>query len=227
MSDAGPVSGSGAPDGGTGGPPDAAGGPLRSRHHPSTLAVAFRPPARPLSDGVVQLRVWHPDDLDQLVACCQDPEIPRWTLVPDPYTRADGEDFLRRVPDNWRMGWAALLCANPADDPSRVVGGFGLFPEDEGTARVGYWVAREHRGQGVGGRALRLLCAWAHENGFVRLQADVIVGNEPSARLLESVGFTREGVLRSSIVQRGVRHDGVMFSLLPGELRPLWPDRAR
>lgn len=192
----------------------------RVRNHPSTLPVAFLPPPGPLSDGVVQLRIWHPDDLDQLVVCCQDPEVPRWTLMPDPYTRADGEEFLAGVPDNWRMGRGAVFCVNPADSPATVIGGFGLFAEGEGTGRIGYWVAASHRRQGVGTRALRLLCAWAQQSGFVRLQADVIVGNEASPRVLEAVGFQREGVLRSSIVQRGHRHDGIMYSLLPGELTP-------
>lgn len=189
--------------------------------HPSALPVAFLPPSAPLCDGVVQLRIWRPADLEQLVACCQDPEVPRWTLMPEPYTAADGEEFLARVPDDWRTGRGAPFCVTPADDGDRVIGGFGLFPEEEGTGRVGYWVAAGHRRQGVGGRALRLLCAWAHASGFVRLQADVIAGNEASPRLLTSVGFQREGVLRSSIVQRGHRHDGIMFSLLPGELRAL------
>jgi RimJ/RimL family protein N-acetyltransferase len=190
------------------------------RSHPSTMPVAFLPPPAPLTDGVVQLRIWHPDDLDQLVACCQDPEIPRWTLMPSPYTREDGEDFLARVPESWRMGQGAVFCVAPAAEPTRVIGGFGLFAEGEGSGRIGYWIAASHRRQGVASRALRLLCAWGQASGFVRLQADVIVGNEGSPRVLEAVGFRREGVLRSSIVQRGIRHDGIMYSLLPGELRP-------
>ena len=43
--------------------------------------------------------------------------------------------------------------------------------------------------------------------------------NIASQRVAEKAGFTREGVLRSMLVNRdGSRRDGVMFSLLPEEL---------
>ena len=52
----------------------------------------------------------------------------------------------------------------------------------------------------------------------VQLQADL--RNEASQRVAEKVGFTREGVLRSSrFNERRGRVDFVIYSLLPGELR--------
>jgi RimJ/RimL family protein N-acetyltransferase len=183
--------------------------------------IAFRPPSPPLSEGVVQLRIWHPDDLDQLVAGVQDPEVTRWTLVPEPYTEADGEQFLASVPDEWRTGRGAVFCINPADEASKVIGGIGLFTTGPGVARIGYWVALEARRRGVGARAVRLLCRWAFDEvGLARIEADVIPGNDASMRTLESVGFVREGLLRSGILQRGVRLDGVLFGLLPDDLSP-------
>jgi RimJ/RimL family protein N-acetyltransferase len=52
-----------------------------------------------LRDGDLVLRPKRPDDLDAVTAACQDPEIPRWTFVPSPYTRADAEAFLARSAD--------------------------------------------------------------------------------------------------------------------------------
>ena len=44
--------------------------------------------------------------------------------------------------------------------------------------------------------------------------------NVASQRVAEKVGFQREGVLRAHLPHRDGRvRDGVMFSLLPGELR--------
>jgi hypothetical protein len=72
-------------------------------------------------------------------------------------------------------------------------------------------------------RALRLGIPWAFaEHALARVQAFVSLDNEPSARLLERLGFVREGVLRS---YRGPRRDRVAFSILPDELtRPIEPD---
>ncbi len=48
----------------------------------------------PLSDGVVTLRGFESSDVDMLVELCRDPEIPRWTLVPSPYTAQHAHEYL-------------------------------------------------------------------------------------------------------------------------------------
>jgi hypothetical protein len=34
-----------------------------------------------------------------ITVACQDPEIPRWTQVPSPYTEQDAVTFLRAAPE--------------------------------------------------------------------------------------------------------------------------------
>jgi ribosomal-protein-alanine N-acetyltransferase len=66
-------------------------------------------------------------------------------------------------------------------------------------------------------RGLRLVVAWGFaELGLARVQAFASPENDRSVRLLERLGFAREGVLRS---YRGAGEDRVAFSVLPGELR--------
>lgn len=86
---------------------------------------------------------------------------------------------------------------------------------------IGYWCAREARGRGVVPRAARLICRHAFESvGVERLQLTADPSNRASQRVVEKVGFRREGVLRSHMrYPAGRRRDSVMFSLLPGELR--------
>jgi RimJ/RimL family protein N-acetyltransferase len=77
------------------------------------------------------------------------------------------------------------------------------------------------RGRGIASRAVRLAARWALEDcGVARLQLRADVRNEPSQRVAEKAGFTREGVLRSSrySARQGRRVDFAMYSLLPGEL---------
>ena len=39
-------------------------------------------PNPPLTDGEIRLRAWKARDAPAVTAACQDPEIPRWTVVP-------------------------------------------------------------------------------------------------------------------------------------------------
>jgi RimJ/RimL family protein N-acetyltransferase len=193
---------------------------------------SFEPPDPPLTDGVVQLRSWREEDLDGLVAACQDPEIPRWTLMPDPYTQEAGVDFLGRVPTEWSSGNGAPFCINPAGEPGELIGAIGVFPhEPRSVGGVGYWITRRHRRQGHAVRAIHLLVQWAFaEVGFERLVADVIVGNEASERTLLAAGFTRIGPVDGGIVQRGTVVDATLFGLVPergGRARRLFGGRAR
>ena len=52
-----------------------------------------------LEDDAIRLRPFTVDDVPAIVAACQDPEIPRWTRVPSPYTEADAREFLADPPD--------------------------------------------------------------------------------------------------------------------------------
>lgn len=190
-------------------------------------AVAFRPPWPPLGDDLVALRLWSPDDLDQLVEALRDPEIPRWTLMPDPYTRGDALEFLRGVPDHWRTGTGAVFCITPADRTEQVLGAIGLYTHPMHTAQAGYWVAAEARGRGVATRALRLVSAWAFEHTtLARLELTVFPGNTASMRVAEGAGYQREGLVRQAVEQRGVRRDAWLYSRLPDDPVPPLPTRT-
>lgn len=143
-----------------------------------------------LDDGVVALRPPVPDDVDVITEACQDPEIPRWTRVPAPYTREHAIEFVERSARTWRQGTDAPFVIVEAET-HELLGAIGVHRfggEDDGP-EVGYWLKREARGRGVATRALRLVADWAgHELGVrVLLQADV--RNVASRRVAEKVGF--------------------------------------
>ncbi len=51
-----------------------------------------------------------------------------------------------------------------------------------------------------------------------RIEADVTVGNDASVRVLEKLGFQREGLLRQRGYWKGSYHDLWLFSLLRDEI---------
>jgi ribosomal-protein-alanine N-acetyltransferase len=54
-------------------------------------------------------------------------------------------------------------------------------------------------------------------NGIWRVEAHVRIGNTASERVLERLGFEREGVKRKYLRHGDERVDATMFSLLPGD----------
>jgi RimJ/RimL family protein N-acetyltransferase len=58
---------------------------------------------------------------------------------------------------------------------------------------IGYWLAREHWGKGLGTQALRL---FLQAETTRPLYADPFGGNEASIRVLEKLGFRKAGTVR-------------------------------
>jgi RimJ/RimL family protein N-acetyltransferase len=153
-----------------------------------------------LRDGDLVMRPKRPGDVDALVAACQDPEIPRWTFVPSPYTRADAEHFLTISAQEAAAGSAVHLLAVDADDGS-VLGSFSVMEIDRepGYGEIGYWVAAEARGRGIATRATQLLADWARsELGLTRIEILPHKDNGPSRRVAEKAGFRDTGALVGS-----------------------------
>jgi RimJ/RimL family protein N-acetyltransferase len=174
-----------------------------------------------LADDVVALRAPEARDVDQIVAACQDPDIPRYTRVPTPYGRSDAEDYVRNAAAGRAAGTDLSLVIVGAADDSVVLGAAGVhrLAEDRSVAEVGYWIESSARRRGIATRALRLVSRWVVADLAVqRLELLAATDNTGSHRVAEAAGFTREGVLRSYFRHRRGLLDITMFSLLPSDL---------
>jgi RimJ/RimL family protein N-acetyltransferase len=154
-------------------------------------------PYPPLTDGVVLLRAPRESDAEALHEAAQDPEIARWTSVPENYTlelaQAYIADSLAAVREGRRVNLFALRSAGG------LVGVYGTPVLDRATrtAELGYWVAEPMRGQGLGTRALVLFRDWLHESvGFRRLELLIHIDNPRSRRMGERAGFADTGERR-------------------------------
>ena len=165
---------------------------------------------------MVKLRPWREEDIPALVEVCQDPEIPRWTRVPSPYTEEDARAFIRDTLSGERAEMARAIVDAESGE---LLGAVGLRLPEPDVGEVGYWLAVRARRRGVATRAVKLMCRWAFDEfSLARMQLHTLPGNVASERVAERAGFTREGVLRQYAVMKGERTDITMFSLLPGEL---------
>ncbi len=161
------------------------------------------------------LRPWSEQDIDAITEACQDPEIHRYVPIPSPYTRANAEevrppdraegraaaaDVSLSAPSSWRPArrWAPWACTGSKGSARRSVarGRSGTGPPRARAAGV-------HDGGGARASAAGLSRAW----DLARIEWLATAGNEASRRVVEKLGFTREGTLRSYAVFRDQRID--------------------
>jgi RimJ/RimL family protein N-acetyltransferase len=85
---------------------------------------------------------------------------------------------------------------------------------------IGYGVGAEFQGRGVGTAVVRAFVKKIFaETSMRRLFALVAEENEPSCRLLERIGFVREGLLREHYLIHGKPVNEVYYGLLRREWR--------
>jgi RimJ/RimL family protein N-acetyltransferase len=188
--------------------------------------VVKHPQPVTLSDGDVILRCPSPDQVPAITAAYQDRELHRWLeALPDPYTEASAEEFVRRCADNWATGKENVFAVSAAAD-GRLLGVIGLHDISNltaaggGMAEVGFWTAAAERGRGMLPKALRLVCRYGFDElGLARIEWQAEVGNMSSLRAAEKVGFVLEGTCRRRLLHVGDRVDGWLGGLLPEELR--------
>jgi RimJ/RimL family protein N-acetyltransferase len=166
----------------------------------------------------VRLEPLNEAHLGAVGAMLSDPDVLRFTRVPDPTPDDFPRTWLAAYEAGRRDGTREAFAA--LDGDGRLVGlglAFGI-DRVEGEAELGYIVTPEARGRGLGTAILRALTDWAFAaTGVQRLRLVVDVENPASLRVAERSGYVREGVLRSVHFKQGLREDVEIWSRLPGD----------
>jgi ribosomal-protein-alanine N-acetyltransferase len=99
-----------------------------------------------------------------------------------------------------------------------IIGGITLANVRRGIVQagtIGYWTGEPYAHRGYMTSALRvLLPSLFGELNLHRIEAACIPSNLASVRVLEKVGFTREGLARRYLCINGVWQDHVLFGML-------------
>jgi RimJ/RimL family protein N-acetyltransferase len=157
------------------------------------------------------------DDVELLAPAFRDPAVGGEAGLPP----VDAERLRAMLHDLpvWRsQGFLAPFVIEDTG-AGEMLGGANLsrFDPFRDTVELGYWLFVHARGRGVATRVVRALTDHAFANGIVRVEAHVRIGNAPSERVLERVGFHREGIRRKLLRHGGERVDATLFALVADE----------
>jgi RimJ/RimL family protein N-acetyltransferase len=175
-----------------------------------------------LRENGLLLRPWRPSDAGDVYRACQDPEIQRWTMVPQPYFLDHAIDYVTSFTEStWANGTGAPFGVFDSVTED-MLGSCGLVDLDReaGFGEIGYWVAPWARRRGVGTHAARAVARWALDRLCLRrLVWRAKVGNHASRLIAARIGIRFEGVQRAALRGRDGSYDGWVGALLQGELR--------
>ncbi|XP_059630418.1 uncharacterized protein LOC132273476 [Cornus florida] len=160
----------------------------------------------------ISVRPFKLSDADDFFSWAKDDRVThylRWKAIA---SREEALEYLKNVamPHPWRRS----ICL---DDHS--IGYISIRPEsgdNKHRAHIGYAIGAEYWGQGIVTMALKMAISSVFKefSYLVRIEALVEVENKGSQRVLEKVGFQKEGFLRKYGFNKGEIRDMLMYSFL-------------
>ncbi|MGE5654449.1 MAG: GNAT family N-acetyltransferase, partial [Bacillota bacterium] len=153
------------------------------------------------------------------------PEVARYQGWEEGYTLTEAQSLVREMAgfDPGYLGtWFQM--GIELKETSALIGDIGVhtIAEDPKQVKIGYTLAREYQGQGFATEALSAFLGYLF-TGLKkrRVLAYVDMDNQRSIKLLERLGFVREGRLRENSWANGEWRDDYLYALLDHD----WWDR--
>lgn len=158
----------------------------------------------PLLSQRLRLRPLKAADVPEIARLLDDWEVVRLTAnIPHPFSEDDAHSFVAMMEGKRAARIGAALAMERVLDGA-VVGAIGFGLEHDGTPELGYWVGREHWGQGFASEAARRLVRHLFEDmGVARVWASAHPDNAASRRVLEHAGLAPEGHEMVAMPARG------------------------
>jgi RimJ/RimL family protein N-acetyltransferase/8-oxo-dGTP pyrophosphatase MutT (NUDIX family) len=153
-----------------------------------------------LTDGVVTLRRWRAEDVEEAVAG-HDEVIAHWFGWPPGAVTAERQ---KTAIANWHIGYDddRSTVAFVIEVGGKLVGCVDIRRTSPGVGQMAWALYRGHRGQGYATRAVRMLADYALADegqgglGYWRVEAKVEPENQASLRVATRSGLRREGLRR-------------------------------
>jgi ribosomal-protein-alanine N-acetyltransferase len=161
--------------------------------------------------------------------------LDKWSppAAPAYFTEGFWRERLAIAVEEFRAGRAArfvLQARAPAEVGAAILGTCNYTNIVRGpfqACHLGYQIARDHEGRGLMAEALRATNAFVFDTlRLHRIMANYRPENARSARVLERLGFVREGIARDFLFIDGAWCDHVLTSLTHPAYDPAWIEPA-
>ncbi|GEP32702.1 acetyltransferase [Nocardioides szechwanensis] len=170
----------------------------------------------------LRLRPFTSGDADALLALHSNTRVLRYWDGPAWTERGRADGFLARCGQLAEEGTGTRLAIERGSDDA-FLGWCSLtrFEPEHRRASLGYILDDAAWGCGYATEAARAMLRWAFDTlDLNRVQAEADTRNPASARVLEKLGFVREGTLREDCVVNGEVSDSWVYGLLRREWDP-------
>jgi RimJ/RimL family protein N-acetyltransferase len=170
----------------------------------------------------LRLRAFEDADTDDLFTLHSNAYVLRYWDSPPWSERDRAEKFITRCREMAQEGSGARLAVERVSD-SAFIGWCTLnnWNPDYRSASLGYCYGEAAWGHGYATEAAHAVLQWAYGTlDLNRVQAETDTRNVASARVLDKLGFQREGTLREDCIVNGDVSDSWVYGLIRREWRP-------
>lgn len=167
------------------------------------------------------LRAFLPEDAPAVQELASPREVAApLDAMPHPYPEGAADGWIASHAGNAEAGSAFTWAVTTRHDGT-LIGAIEIRPEHHyRRGEFGYWTGMPYWNQGYTTEAAGRVVQHGFETlNLHRIQALVLPTNTGSVRVLEKLGFQREGVLRDYVLKWGEFQDRAVYGLLHDEWR--------
>ncbi len=159
----------------------------------------------------MNLRIVEKDDAPLFVGWFSNPEF---SGEYNPIAQYSKAELVKRFEDfDTEKKWFVI----EKKDGSKI-GSIGFFPGLGNSVEIGFAVIPSERCKGYCSEAAKMIVDYLFlSKNIGRLQAQTETRNKASQRILQNIGFKKEGQIRKSYFVRGLLRDTFLFSILREE----------
>jgi len=164
----------------------------------------------------LHLRKFEVSDSKYIVKLLKNKEVPATTLnLPYPCSIDQANQIISEYKNAEKNG-EALRWVITVKDTNEFIGGIRLVPNKIfNSAELGFWLGKAFWQHGYAFEAAAEVIEFAFNTLAInRLEAHAMVENTPSIRLLEKLGFSKEGLHPELVIKWGNYKDVVTFGFL-------------
>jgi [ribosomal protein S5]-alanine N-acetyltransferase len=164
----------------------------------------------------LRLREITQDDAESIFTCFSNENVTRYYGIDTLENIEQAEKFIEHFSKNY-IEKRGIRWGIERKGLKGIIGtiGYNVWSPKHRRAEIGYEIHPNYWGKGYAFEAASKVISYGFEDmDLTRIGAVVFIENNVSKRLLEKMGFQKEGILRGYMYQNDQAHDTYVYSLL-------------